>query len=724
MELQDFAEQILFGQSLADKLISPGKFKDDRVNLGARLPSMPGRPSHLRFPDAQSEDLSSSRQVFPRLHELEDPCARGAAMHFFASHELLALELMALVLLKFPEAPKAFRRGLAQTMRDEQRHLQLYLQHMKRLGVEFGSIPLGGYFWKSLSGVSSLLEFVTQMSLTFEQANLDFALFFANRFEALGDVESAQVMKEVFEDEIRHVRHGLMWFREWKPQDSSDWDCFSERLEFPLSPSRAKGMVFSVAARQRCGLDSDFIERLRLFSQSKGRPPRIYIYNSAQEFEVGAPGLSYNQSALLADIAEDLEILMMHFASQDDVLALRRIPSQEFLRFMLERGFPLPEIAQYTEKDREIRWDSRRKFSQFVPWGMSPRMSSVEKKLHERVGLEQLPAGVFDCHLKKCLSKTFSAEMRSRLTMQVLEARGLSATEKQPSAGGLHENETNDIHASAVYVARTLDQLSMILPKITSTPGENIVLKAPFGSSGHNQLRIRADAIRSEEWSWIRKVLNVHQEIVVEPWRQIEAEFSVQMTILGDGRVQELGIVRNLAAPNGQYLGSAVGKNLWGLSREVRQYFYSVEYSALISEMAKSVAGVLSGLGYVGPFGIDTYIFRTREGNLDFNLLGEINLRHTMGRIALELRTRCNAGRSLIMALVPASHWPEIVSAVGREVAVLPAGVQGRDGAKQLIDQGLMPLADERLARRIVPALWVGREEQAEAIFRLLAQHT
>ena len=308
--------------------------------------------------------------------------------------------------------------------------------------------------------------------------------------------------------------------------------------------------------------------------------------------------------------------------------------------------------------------------------------------------------------------------------MQVLEARGESRASKQCSAAGGNENDTNDIHASAIHVARTLDQLSMILPAITSTPGDNFVLKAPFGSSGHNQLRIRGDSIRSEELSWIRKVLNVHQEIVVEPWRQIEAEFSVQMTILGDGRAQELGIVRNLAAPNGQYLGSAVGKNLWGLSREVRQYFYSVEYSALISEMAKSVAGVLSGLGYVGPFGIDTYIFRTREGNLDFNLLGEINLRHTMGRIALELRKRCNAGRSLIMALVPASRWPEIVSAVGREVAVLPAREQGRDGVRQLIDHGLMPLADEKLARRIVPALWVGREEQAEAMFRLLAQHS
>lgn len=722
MELVDFAEQILFGESLADKLITPVKFTDERSLQGVRLPSLPGRPAHLRFSDAVSEDVVSSRQVFPRLHELDDPCARGAAMHFFASHELLALELMALVLIKFPEAPKAFRRGLAQTMRDEQRHLQLYLDHMKGLGVEFGSIPLGGYFWKSLSGVSSVLDFVTQMSLTFEQANLDFALFFAKRFQELGDVQSAQVMNEVYEDEIRHVRHGLMWFREWKPAETSDWDFFSERLEFPLSPSRAKGMSFSVEARQRCGFEPDFIERLRLFSQSKGRPPRIYLYNSAQEFEVGAPGLSYNQSSLLVDIAKDLEILMMHFASQDDVLALRREPSQHFLKFMLERGFALPEIVAFSERDREITWDSRRKFTHLVPWGMSPRMAAVERKLFERVGLVPVTAGNFDPHLKRCLSKSFAAELRQELTARVLGT--ILVPELFPGAGVRRPgyDSADDLHAGAISVARSLDQLQDVLQKLATSHGQAVVLKAPYGSSGHNQLRIRADLIRSEELSWMRKVLNVHEEIVAEPWRQIEVEFSVQMIIARDGRAQEMGIVRNLSAPNGQYLGSAVGKNLWGLSREVRQFVYATDYARLISEMARNVSEVLISLGYCGPFGIDTYIFRNAAGVLDFNLLGEINLRHTMGRVALELRRSCNAGRSVIMALVPAAHWPHIVAAVGKDVGMVPPKKRPDGAAKDLIDQGLMPLADETLARRLIPALWVGREDQAESVFRLLAQ--
>ncbi len=54
----------------------------------------------------------ASQASFPGLHELEQVEAHGRAMHFFANHELLALELMALVLLRFPEAPPSYRMGL------------------------------------------------------------------------------------------------------------------------------------------------------------------------------------------------------------------------------------------------------------------------------------------------------------------------------------------------------------------------------------------------------------------------------------------------------------------------------------------------------------------------------------------------------------------------------------------------------------------------------------
>ena len=68
-----------------------------------------------------------------------DPVERGRVLHFFANHELLALELMAVALLRFPDAPHSFRRGIIETMKEEQKHLNLYIESMNRLGV--GSQP-------------------------------------------------------------------------------------------------------------------------------------------------------------------------------------------------------------------------------------------------------------------------------------------------------------------------------------------------------------------------------------------------------------------------------------------------------------------------------------------------------------------------------------------------------------------------------------------------------
>ena len=57
------------------------------------------------------------------MYEIEQPRARGLLLHGFANHELLALELMGLTLLRFPDAPTAFRLDVARTLSEEQVHL-------------------------------------------------------------------------------------------------------------------------------------------------------------------------------------------------------------------------------------------------------------------------------------------------------------------------------------------------------------------------------------------------------------------------------------------------------------------------------------------------------------------------------------------------------------------------------------------------------------------------
>ena len=147
---------------------------------------------------------------------------------------------MALVLLKFPDAPKAFRRDILTTLKEEQFHTQWYLKRMADCGVDFGAFRLSGFFWDAISTMETPLDYVTRLSLTFEQANLDYSKHYAKILTEAGDPATGKILGRIYRDEIAHVGHGLKWFRRWKREGDSDWETFNRQLHFPLSPSRAK----------------------------------------------------------------------------------------------------------------------------------------------------------------------------------------------------------------------------------------------------------------------------------------------------------------------------------------------------------------------------------------------------------------------------------------------------------------------------------------------------
>ena len=161
MELNDLAKQVLFSSKIEDKLICPDVVSDNTPGKVILTPDAPGRPEHLRM-------RSKEKVPFPGVHKINSDEERGVLMHFLANHELLALELMALVLLKFPNAPKKFRRGVYGTLREEQEHTSWYIQRMKECNIEFGSIPVNDFFWRNISTMDSPMSYVSKLSLTFE----------------------------------------------------------------------------------------------------------------------------------------------------------------------------------------------------------------------------------------------------------------------------------------------------------------------------------------------------------------------------------------------------------------------------------------------------------------------------------------------------------------------------------------------------------------------------
>ncbi len=255
MQMRDFAESLIVADTLAGKLAPPpSDLQDDAPGTAYRF-TEPGRPESLRIANARAVKV-------PPVKGMQDLSQRRRILHALANHELQAAELFAWMLLAFPDLPASFRRGLLNILVEEQQHCQLYIDRLEAFGGSFGDYPVTGHFWNHIEGVKTPLDFLCVMGLTFENANLDFAIEYAQAARDVGDEETAKAIDIVHREEIRHVAFAWRWIQKWKPEAQSTWDWFEETLEFPLGPSRARGKEMDRASREAAGLDKEFIDNL------------------------------------------------------------------------------------------------------------------------------------------------------------------------------------------------------------------------------------------------------------------------------------------------------------------------------------------------------------------------------------------------------------------------------------------------------------------------------
>lgn len=257
MELRAFAEQILSSDTLEGKLRPPDDPLTDEAPGGSSRPVEPARPENLKFAARRTAP------AMPGSQALADPQKRAIAHHIMANHELQAVEVMAFVLVAFPEAPAEFRTGIVEVIRDEQRHTRMHAERAAVLGLRFGDLPVNSYIWKKAQDYESLLDYLSGVPLTFEARNLDHTIELEQAFLSAGDRRSAALMRRIHEDEIEHVRFGIEWLRRLKPEQADDWTTWVEHLHWPMRPGKSIGNEFQEEARQAAGLSRGFIEKLK-----------------------------------------------------------------------------------------------------------------------------------------------------------------------------------------------------------------------------------------------------------------------------------------------------------------------------------------------------------------------------------------------------------------------------------------------------------------------------
>jgi len=245
-------------------------------DLATKLaPVPPGTPDAKPGPPLVFEEpardpglaLSAGAEKLPRPASLHDPAARARCLARFAHHELMAVELFAWALLRWPDLPVGLRTALASVLADEQRHCRLYLARLADHGSHLEAHPRSDYFWRHASTIAASdhgpRAFLAAMGLTLEQANLDFAGLYAEGFRRGGDPESAAVCETVHADEVGHVRVAATWLRRLDPGAPGDLEAYLAAVPFPFGATRAKGRRFDAEARRRAGLSERFIAAVR-----------------------------------------------------------------------------------------------------------------------------------------------------------------------------------------------------------------------------------------------------------------------------------------------------------------------------------------------------------------------------------------------------------------------------------------------------------------------------
>lgn len=615
--IYDFAERLLFGERLEDKLFHPEKIDFQKFSAISK-PNRPGRPANLVF--------SKERLPFPKDFSSEH--SRGIALQFFANHELLAIELMALCLLRFPDAPINFQRGIVHIISEEQEHLQMYLNRSKQLGIGIGEVPVNSFFWDCLATMNDPMDFVIGMGLTFEQANLDHCVYYRRLFDAVEDYDTVDILDQVYVDEIRHVKHGLHWFRKWKPSEQADFFVHEQALDLPLSPMRAKGLFFDIKARKEIGFDDEYIKNLQIYSLSKGRPSNVYLFRPNCELDQ----TGQEPKKIAKEMERALAPLMLFLAQKDDIVLSEMLPLSQLQEFQ-RVGVHLPQFVQNLDalKDRYL--------GEFRPWGWSAKIAT-------ELG------GKFPNNHRKLYGKAWGAECLQAFL----------------------EEQNEDFLCTLDTVGRacsSIDELVTEGQKLFECGYQEHILKANFGTAGRGAKRT-SFPYDENTITWARKILRQQKQIILEPRLARLVDYSIQLQV-GSEQIKQVTVGRFETSEQGQYLGHHLDAFQKGLDREILRFLHGDgkdkhQFRRINSSVTQFVGQKLQKEGFLGATGIDAFIYRDLAGKLRIRPIVEVNPRITMGRIAFETKRYVHSKSTGKFLILPTKQvrWREIKREAGK----------------------------------------------------------
>jgi hypothetical protein len=347
--------------------------------------------------------------------------------------------------------------------------------------------------------------------------------------------------------------------------------------------------------------------------------PDIYLFNPTCEYAVANGRVSWQPNRLLRKMEEDLDVLPMLFARPNDIVLVKKLPGDSFIKLCERMGTALPKFVLQNEIKANPYFIRQAK-NRLLPWGWSPAthhlLATLKPSCSDEFKLS--PVAQWKPEHRDFCSRFFALQILKELLPRLPPDITISP-QKIP------------------HVVTSKEELECLIRQ-----WGKVMVKAPWSSSGRGLQKITKTPVVEKVWEKLLGIIRQQGYALAEPLLNKTLDMAFQYE-LKKGKATFLGTSRFFTDDKGQYQGNYLNGWPGQTDPKVIQFaenLHELLIDSFISTIEKSSLAEL----YEGNFGVDMLIFRDKHGELKVNPCLEINVRLNMGLLSIQPEKRIAPG--------------------------------------------------------------------------------
>lgn len=332
--------------------------------------------------------------------------------------------------------------------------------------------------------------------------------------------------------------------------------------------------------------------------------PQIHYFNPGHETAILLGTENYTPPANVQKMQKQLALLPAWYADPTDYLWAEEIVSPRFLSLQPKAFRPFAQPVTRNELNK-LKTDVTQ---EVCPWGLSPHSLRLFNQLKQTYDLPWIvPA--WKTEYVRLTSRQTAAECLEKIRRSLPDLLWPPVPK---------------------FCTKTEEIEKYLL--LQNAP---FVVKAPFSSSGRGLLWLHQRKLTEKDKNWIKGALHKQGSVSIECGLEKIQDFALEFFSDGQGAIRYEGLSVFGTEARGAYSGNILEHPEPMVKRLTR--FVTEETFMQVREAVTQALRDIYASVYTGYLGVDMLIYKQKDGSYAIHPCVEINMRYTMGMVALRL---------------------------------------------------------------------------------------